>query len=120
MAYTVPKTWAHGDVPTGAEMNKYKLALEEIKAVLETRQRRNAAMYVLGGANPRWRFVNVHPYLWYRGGGMLQDPANPDNDTALPDTDGAWKKISLHDNKWIYPGKMYQVLDVESCGEFWR
>lgn len=125
MAYQVPRQWAHGDVPTGALMQRYSDSLNFLKTQVDSRSRMNQAGWVEGD-DSKYMFVHVHRYLHYQiddGSGTIYDPDNAENSSSLSETDaayeGAWGRFDLSGLAWLYPGKMYRVDGVDGCFEHW-
>lgn len=116
MAYQVPPQWAHGDVPTGALMQKYSDALNAIKA--QTDQSRWNAAFSANVSEGVWTFVHVHRYLLYYSTGQIIDPDDDTNSVSLSDA-GGWEHYDLQSVPWIYPGKLYIVEGVSGCAEVW-
>jgi hypothetical protein len=120
MAYQVPKLWAHGDIPTGAEMQKYVDAINAINSTFGVRTFTNAAFFTEGD-NVTWSFIHRQPFLWYKDGATLYDPFNPEKYTeSLSKEDGSWQRYDLRNVKWLYIGKLYCVYDADGCMEHWR
>lgn len=121
MAYQVPRQWAHGDIPTGALMQKYADALNAIKAQTDMSRWNAAGITGQTGTNDHiWTFVHVHRYLAYRGDGSIWDPDNPTENTVGLSGVGNWyATYDLQGVSWLYPGKMYMVEGVTGCLETW-
>ena len=125
MAYEVPRQWAHGDVPTGALMQRYSNSLNALKPLVDTYSRKNQAGWVQGD-DSKYMFVHVHRWLFYTlddGSGNIYDPDFPDNSATLSETDaeseGNYYRFDLSGLPWLYPGKMYRVDGVDGCFEHW-
>lgn len=120
MAYQVPPRWSHGDIPTGAHMQKYSDALNALKTKADGGLWNMAGRAGQTGGGTAWTFVHVHRYLYYDSSGEIIDPDNAENSVALQDPDdGTWGRYDLSTVGWLYPGKMYNVDDVNGCFEVW-
>lgn len=126
MAYQVPRQWAHGDIPTGALMQRYSDALNDLKTRVDTQSRFNQAGWTEGD-DSKYSFIRVHRYLHYTlddGSGTLYDPDNPENSASLSATDEEFENhfvaFDLSGVPWLYPGKLYRVDGVDGCFEHWH
>jgi hypothetical protein len=118
MAYETPPQWIHGNVPTAALMNKYSDALKALKSRFD-----DTSMFLVAATaidNSDWAFAHVHRYLWYKGSGYLTDVADRTQQVSLSDTDDKWERFDLGSVSWLYPGKLYEVTDVDGAIEMWR
>ena len=115
MPYSVPATWAYLEYPTAAKMNQYKTGLDSIYAQTGT-YKVNVCVCKRISTVEHYYIVHLQRWLLYLGGGRILDPANV-NDPVTLSSSGIWTSYDLSSIDWFYPGKLYQVQDVECCFE---
>jgi hypothetical protein len=88
MAYAVPHRFAHGDIPTAAQLTTYTDALDAIYAVLGDVQQFYGAASLKGAEDNNHWFIRRPGlrWLWVRGDGTLTVPAVDIGDDALTDS----------------------------------
>lgn len=118
MAYQVPTEFVHGNIPTGADMNKYKDALDAIHDIAGDVLRAYPAAHVLAG-NDHDRHYLIHRYRWlfFQSNGSIVDPADPTNNTVTITEDTEPTLYDLNQIDWLFLGKLYYVDGVTWCVE---
>ena len=124
MAYSVPKQWSHGDIPTAADFNRYSDGCNDIVGrigsvtvafcVPEANRLLVATEEVLGDT-----FACVHRarYLHYRGTGNLTN-LDSSKSSALSAPDGGGVGVyDLDSVSWLAYGQLYFVTGVDFCVE---
>lgn len=123
MAYATPPAWEHGDIPTAALMNRYRDALNEIKAVLDVSPH-NAAAPIYPGADEdeaEWQIVHLNRYLVYPDEATLYDPTNEENSASLPKPAAGVKGVyDLDTVAWLAYGMTYVVKGCAWVIEDWE
>lgn len=133
MAYTAPPQWAHGDIPTAANMQKYSDGLNAIytaingkKHIRASRLRqwltRSSDTHHLGVTDALSYLLNVHQWRWllYQGAGTLSNVAGSET-TSLPDTtNGGTNTFDLDSVDWLNYGMIYRVNGVNFALEDWE
>ena len=114
MSYVPPERWAHGDIPTAADMNKYSAALNTIRAAIG-----DAAVNVALRKTPNsgfWTMIHKHRWLSFKGTGTLSDMTGTET-VSLEDVDDAVTIYDLQALTWLTYGSMYKVLSVSFAEE---
>lgn len=119
MPYSPPESWAHGDYPTAARLNKYKDGMDAVHGALGD--------YALNAAVARriapvqgYYLLHRHRWLLYRAdpdAGRIEDPAGVGETVTLTATGSQWASYDLSQVEWLVPGKLYQVQAVVACLE---
>ena len=115
MAYSAPPTWTQGMYPTAALMNIYKADLDAISAQVGSSR---VQICVCKRITPIQSYYIVHAQRWllYFGDGWIEDPAGVGERVTLG-VEAAWTAHDLSSVEWLYPGKLYQVQNVDVCWE---
>lgn len=117
--YSTPESWAHGDYPTAANLNKYKSGLDAIHDALGDA---SLNMAVARRIDPVQGYYFLHRQRWliYRAdpsAGSIEDPSGVGETITLTATGGSWDSYDLGTVSWLIPGKLYQVQGVVACLE---
>src|SRR4030095_3850635 len=115
MPYSIPPTWAYLEYPTAAKMNQYKSGLDAIYAQVGT-YTMNVCVCRRISTVEHYYFVHLQRWLLYLGGGRIIDPTDINEPVTLT-TGASWSSYDLSQIDWFYPGKLYQVQDVDCCME---
>lgn len=114
MAYEVPRQWAHGDVPTAAQMNAYSNALASIKSVAD-RMPPNPALLKFGGDpdDAEWRITHAARWLHVPDACTLYNANDSSQTTSVPEPpSGTILAFDLNTVDWLLPGTHYIVDGV--------
>lgn len=126
MAYHVPPVFAHGDIPTAAQMNNYKNSLQEIYDILGGKYRSCAVAkrQFLTKASDTLNdgltddtnsyFTNRHLWRWllYRGEGAIVDMSNENEVSLADDTSANYNVFDLDSIDWLNYGGLYRINGV--------
>jgi hypothetical protein len=111
----LPKnTWAAGDYPTAAELQKYSDSLNAIHATLGNSAVNMATIANVSSAH--YTLVHTARYLWFRSTGLLVDPAGIEDSISLSDPDRP-TRYDLDQVSWLTYGATYYVTGVSWCAE---
>lgn len=117
MSWSTPPTWAHGDIPTGAQMQIYS---DDEEAIHE--RTGDASWYFLaahaavGVDNDQAYMVHRYRWFWFQSNGALVDSADATNTVTLTE-DTEPTLLDLNTVSWMYPGKLYYITGVTWCME---
>ena len=112
MAYSTPKTWAHGDTVSAANMQKYSDGLNAIKAMFPTEKESWAHAFSTMAEAQSYFFTHKRRWLIYKSTGVVHHPADPVTypDVSLSDSEEI-NVIDLDESvSWLVVGQMYQVI----------
>ena len=116
MAYTVPDTWAHGDRPTAAKVNKWKTDLDEIHGTAGDRAINTPCGF--DDAATRIYFIHRHRYLhYYADAGVITDPAAVGESVTL-DSGGGFAVYDLDAVSWLTYGSLYYIAECNAAIEY--
>ena len=113
MPFMPPPTWTQGMYPTAALMNIYKADLDALSAQMGDNLIQTCVCRRIAPIQSYWI---VHRYRWllYWGDGWIEDPAGVGERVTLG-VEAAWTAYDLQSVEWLYPGKVYQVQNVDIC-----
>lgn len=118
MAYTIPDTWARGDKPTAAKVNKWKTDLDEIHGKAGDRAINTPCGF--DAAATRIYFVHRFRYLhYYADAGVITDPAGLGDSVNL-DSGGGFAVQDLDSVGWLQYGALYYVDECNAAIEHWQ
>lgn len=112
MAYVQPKLWAHGDVPTAVEINKYITALNDIKVILDSTPK-NPATHMFDGDedDAKFQLVHINRYLRYSDEAILSNILDASQTVNLPEPEGNVRGVyDLDTIGWLSYGMTYKVV----------
>lgn len=115
MAYSAPPTWVQGQYPTAALMNLYKADLDAINTQMPANRVQICVCKRMTPVQSYW-FVHHWRWLLYFGDGWIEDPTGVGERVTLSVLN-AWTAHDLSSVEWLYPGKLYQVQNVDVCFE---
>lgn len=119
MPYAVPSVWAHGDIPTHTNINKFKDGLDAIYALTGSVEINPAVARRIDPVQGYY-FLHRHRWLVYRAdpsAGRIEDPLGTGETVSLAVTGSSWGTYDLSQVDWLYPGRLYQVQAVVACLE---
>lgn len=106
--YSPPKRWAHGDLPTAADMNLYS------RAIASMYERHGPASYNIAvrkiSGGEFYCFVHRYRYLHYLNAGTLADLTGTYS-TTLDETPSGVKVFDLSTVNWLTFGSVYTITD---------
>jgi hypothetical protein len=112
MSYSTPKTWAHGDTVSAANMQKYSDGLDAIKPLFPT-QKINWAQpqSLMDDAQENW-IVHKARWLIYKSTGEVTHPTDPTTypNVSLSDTGGVCAFDLDAGVDWLVVGQLYRVI----------
>lgn len=132
MAYTVPKVWSHGDVPTAALMNAYSTSLTEIYNKLAGKRHcrgvkcrqwlsRTADTLFDGMVDTNNSYqaeTHLLRWLFYGGEGAI---VSLDGTESTPlSNDGTVNIYDLDSVDWLNYGQAYHITGVDWAMEDWE
>ena len=111
-AYAVPPSFAHGDKPTAANLNKLSDGLDHVYELVPTYSV-NQAVAELGTAD-RVYFTHRQRWVHYKSSGQILDPAGLADTVSLPNTSDDWANVyDLDQIGWLAYGAGYWVQGVD-------
>jgi hypothetical protein len=127
-SYASPPVWHHGDIPTAADMNKYRDALNFLNDTIGGgainypvfMNRNHQPGNVDTGQESNLRFFHRHRWFHYfntEANVKLVDETDADNEHSISDTSGDFKVLDLDTIDWMTPGKPYRVEEIDWCAE---
>lgn len=109
MSYSTPTPFAHGDIPTAADMTIYGDDLDVLHTYIgDVLIAWPAANALPGEDNDHHYFVHRYRWLYFKGSGTLVDSAGVEDDITLSETSEP-TLYDLNSVDWMYPGKLYSV-----------
>ncbi len=118
--YAAPHRFAHGDIPTAAQLQTYATALDALHERMGDVLLIYSSANLNSGEDNNHFFIHRHRYLWFQGNGTLEDPAAGGETLTLSDDDGNPTRYDLDGLGWLVPGKLYYVSDCTWCMETFR
>ena len=115
-AYAVPPTFAHGDYPLAAELNKIRDGQLYFYETLPTYGPRPCVREV--GTGEQVTFTHRHRWLHYKSTGTIIDPAGIEPDIDLSNPSDSWVNVyDLDSIAWLAYGALYYVEGVTFASE---
>jgi len=114
--FAAPHRFAHGDIPTAAQLQTYCTALDAIHERMGDALLVYSSANLLPGEDNNHFFIHRYRYLWFKGNGTLEDPT-PGGETITLSDDDEPTRYDLDGVDWIVQGKLYYVSDCVWCQE---
>lgn len=112
MAYSTPKQWAHEDLTSGDEFQKYSDGLDAIKPMFPDEKESWAHAFSLMADEQSFFLTHRCRWLIYKSTGVVHHPTDPVTypDVSLSDTE-PYGAFDLDEGvSWLVVGQLYQVI----------
>jgi len=116
MPYTDPPAWAFGDNVSATDMQTYSDNLDFIYDQLGNPAGilQPSILVTTSGGDT---IVNQFRWLYHDDNGIIRDPTGVGDDVSIPNPDPNFPYYDLYSISWMFPGKVYEVLEIDSFYE---